>query len=544
MYEKEVEEGIHYNVGGSEKIQDEYAYRPESHLSFNTQRTHRDLQEGTKRGLDARHVQMIALGGTIGTGLFLNSGTNIAAAGPAGAFIAYCVVGFMVYCIMTNLGEMSSFMPVSGSFNHYATQFVDPALGFALGWNYWFSSVTIATELAAAATIIKWWAYVMPDPAWSTIFMVLILGVNLVGVRLYGELEYWFALIKILVVLMFIIVGILVSAGAVGDKVPIGFRYWDDPGAFVNGAVGTVSVLLSAGFSFQGTEIVGITAGEAKNPSKTLPRAIKNTFFRIVFFYIVTIFLIGLCVPSDDSRLSNDDGSAATASFTLIFELAGINGGAHFVNAIILTSVLSAANSSLYTTARTLLGLARDGNAPSILGKTNRFGSPFWAVLLSSIIGFACVFVSIYSASAAFEWFLSITAVTGFISWWGISFVHWRFRRAYVKQGRDVSELPFRAFAYPFSNIFACTLCVLIILGQGYDAFTPEFDRITFVTRYIGLVPFFLCYVIYKFARGTKVVPLLEVDLDTGRVTQEQIEEAEAELANIPWYKRIFAWIF
>lgn len=137
---------------------------------------------------------------------------------------------------------------------------------------------------------------------------------------------------------------------------------------------------------------------------------------------------------------------------------------------------------------------------------------PFYrAVCVSSVIGFACVFVSIYSASAAFEWFLSITAVTGFISWWGISFVHWRFRRAYIKQGRDLSELPFRAFAYPFSNLFACTLCVLIILGQGYDAFTPEFDRITFVTRYIGLVPFFLCYVIYKFARGTKIVPLLEV---------------------------------
>lgn len=154
--------------------------------------------------------------------------------------------------------------------------------------------------------------------------------------------------------------------------------YWNDPGAFVDGAVGTISVLLSAGFSFQGTEIVGITAGEAKNPSKTLPRAIKNTFFRIVFFYIATIFLIGLCVPATEPRLANDDGSAATASFTLIFELAGINGGAHFVNTVILVSVLSAANSSLYTTARTLLGLARDGNAPALLGKTNRFGSPFW----------------------------------------------------------------------------------------------------------------------------------------------------------------------
>ncbi|KAI9498160.1 amino acid permease/ SLC12A domain-containing protein [Zychaea mexicana] len=527
---------------GSEKVEEEYMYPTEAAESF-TSKENTDLQEGTKRGLDARHVQMIALGGTIGTGLFLNSGGNIATAGPAGAFIAYCVVGFMVYCIMTCLGEMATFMPVSGSFNHYATRFIDPALGFALGWNYWFSSVTIATELAAAATIIRWWSPVMPDPAWSTIFMVLILSVNLVGVRLYGEMEYWFALIKILVVIMFIIVGILVTTGAVGAGT-IGFDYWNVPGAFVDGAEGTVSVLLSAGFSFQGTEVVGVTAGEAKNPTKTLPRAIRNTFYRIVFFYIVTIFLIGLCVPADNPNLSAGDESATTASFTLIFELAGINGGAHFVNAVILLSVLSAANSSLYTTSRTLLGLARDGNAPAFLGRVNRFGSPYLAVVTSSLIGFACVFVSIYSASAAFVWFLSITAVSGFISWWGIAFVHLRFRRAYLRQGRSLDDLPYRAFAYPYSGIFASTLCILIILGQGYGAFAPEFDRIKFVTNYIGVVPAIVCYVVYKLVRRTKIVPLLEVDFETGRVTAEDREQDEAEIGKMPWYKQILAWIF
>ncbi|KAI9271489.1 amino acid permease/ SLC12A domain-containing protein [Phascolomyces articulosus] len=529
---------------GSEKVEEEYMYPTESGASFSSRKHVVDLQEGTKRGLDARHVQMIAFGGTIGTGLFLNSGGNIAEAGPAGAFIAYCVVGFMVYCIMTCLGEMATFMPVSGSFNHYATRFVDPALGFALGWNYWFSSVTIATELAAAATIINWWSPVMPDPAWSTIFMVLILMVNLVGVRLYGEMEYWFALIKILVVIMFIIVCILVSTGAVGNLGAIGFKYWNDPGAWgSDGAVGTVSVLLSAGFSFQGTEVVGVTAGEAKNPTKTIPRAIRNTFYRIVFFYICTIFLIGLCIPYNDARLSAGDDST-TASFTLVFELAGINGGAHFVNTIILLSVLSAANSSLYTTARTLLGLARDGNAPAFLGKVNRYGSPWAAVCFSSITGFACVFASIYSASAAFVWFLSITAVSGFISWWGIAFVHLRFRRAYVHQGRSLDDLPFRCFAYPYSGLFACTLTILIILGQGYGAFAPEFDRITFVTNYIGIVPAIVCYIVYKLVRRTKIVPLDEVDFETGRVTAEDREEDEREVGNIPLYKKVLAWIF
>ncbi|SAM01105.1 hypothetical protein [Absidia glauca] len=477
------------------------------------------------------------------TGLFLNSGQNIAVAGPAGALIAYLVIGFMVFCFMVCMGEMATFLPVSGSFNHYATRFVDPSLGFALGWNYWFSSVTIATELSAAATIINWWKPVMPDAAWSVIFLVIIIAINMVGVGLYGELEYWLSMVKVLIVLVFIIIAILVTSGAVGNHEVIGFKYWNDPGAFVGGAVGTVSVLLSAGFSFQGTEIVGVTAGEAKNPTKTVPRAIRTVFWRIIVFYIVTIFLIGMCVPSTDPNLSNDSGDAATASFTLVFQLAGINAGADVINAIILTSVLSAANSDLYTCSRTLMALARDGNAPMFMAKTNKYGAPYWGVAVSSVIGFACVFVSIYSASVAFSWFLSITAVTGFISWWGISFVHIRFRRAYVKQGRSLADLPYRAIWYPFTPLFAATLCVLIILGQGYTAFAPEFNVQTFFANYIGLVPFFLCYVLHKLIRRTKIVPLLECDFDTGRVTRMEIEEEEEEEKNKPWYSRILNFV-
>ncbi|KAI8086145.1 amino acid permease/ SLC12A domain-containing protein [Halteromyces radiatus] len=498
----------------------------------------REIQEGTQRGLKTRHIQMIALGGCIGTGLFLNMGTNIATAGPAGAFIAYLVIGFMVYCVMTTLGEMASFIPVSGSFNHYATRFVDPALGFALGWNYWFSSVTIATEIAAAATIIDWWKPVLPDAAWSTIFMIIIVAMNLISVKVYGEVEYYFAMIKILIVIVFMIIAILVSAGAVGGNGPIGFKYWDNPGAFANGGVGTVSVLLSAGFSYQGTEVVGITAGEAKNPVKAIPRAIRNTFWRILIFYVVTIFLIGLCVPYDNELLANADGTPNTSAFTLVFELAGIQAGAHVINAIVLLSVLSAANASVYTTSRILLGLAKDGNGPGVLASTNRFGSPWVAVLLSSVCGFACCFVSIYSAGVAFVWFLSITTVTGFVSWWGIGFVHLRFRSAYVKQGRDVKELPYKSSWYPFSGLFSSILCILIILGQGYTAFTPQFDFKTFASNYVGLLPAPICYAAYKIVMRSKVVPKEEIDFETGRVTMYEIQEAKEVDAEMTWWRR------
>lgn len=323
----------------------------------------------------------------------------------------------------------------------------------------------------------------------------------------------------------------------------IGFKYWNDPGAFEGGGLGTLNVLLSAGFSFMGTEIVGITAAEAKNPTQTVPRAIRNTFWRIIFFYIVTIFLLGMCLPYTNPDLANEDGDPGTASFTLVFLLAGIDAGAHVINTVILISVLSAANASLYTCSRTLLGLAKDGNAPRFLSKVNRYGAPYYAVLFSSVIGFVCVFASIYSASVAFVWFLSITAVSGFISWWGIAVVHIRFRRAFKAQGRSMDDLPYKAFLYPYSALVAIALTTFIIFGQGYNAFYPEFDGLKFVQNYIGLVPVCIWYVVYKLVRKSKVVPLLEVDFETGRVTHLDVEQDKANDENLPLYRKIFAWI-
>ncbi|KAI9260114.1 amino acid permease/ SLC12A domain-containing protein [Helicostylum pulchrum] len=403
-------------------------------------------------------------------------------------------------------------------------------------------SVGITVEISAAATIINWWKPVLPDPAWSTIFVIIILLINLVGVKLFGELEYWFALLKILIVLVFIIIALCVTTGGLGDEV-IGFKYWNDPGAFAGGGLGTLNVLLSAGFSFMGTEIVGITAAEAKNPTKTVPRAIRNTFWRIIFFYIITIFLLGMCLPWTNPDLANESGDPGTASFTLVFLLAGIDVGAHIINAVILISVLSAANSSLYTCSRTLLGLAKDGNAPRFMSKLNRYGAPYWAVICSSAIGFLCVFASIYSASVAFVWFLSITAVSGFISWWGIAVVHIRFRQAFKAQERSMDDLPYKAFAYPYSAIIAIILTTFIILGQGYNAFYPKFDGLLFVRNYIGLVPVFVWYGCYKLIKKSKVVPLVDVDFETGRVTHLDMEQDKLADEVLTWYGKIFAWI-
>ncbi|ORX54434.1 hypothetical protein DM01DRAFT_1407290 [Hesseltinella vesiculosa] len=501
-----------------------------------------DLQKGTKRSLRTRHITMIALGGSIGTGIFLNMGANIANAGPAGAFIAYVVIGFMVYCLMTCLSEMAAYIPVSGAFNHYAHRFIDPSLGFSLAWNYWLGGVTVATELAAAATIIDFWKTVMPDAAWGAIIMVIFVTFNLLSVRIYGESEYYFALIKVLMVVVFIIICIVFTTGGMGSQGPIGFKYWVTPGPWVDGPVGTVSVLLSAGFSFQGAEIVGITAGEAENPAKAVPRAINSTFWRILLFYVLTILFLGMCLPSDDPDLASD-GSPTTSPFTLVFKAAGIGAGVHVVNAIVLISVLSACNSSLYVTSRVMLGLARDGHGPQWLALTNRYGAPYVAVLLSSVIGFVCCFVSIYSAKVAFVWFLNITAVSGFCSWMFIGIVQYRFRQAFVKQGRDLDDLPYKSPYFPYPSLICSVLCFAIIIGQGYTAFTPTFDAGKFVANYIGIIPFFVLYIIHKAVVRKPFVAVKDMDFETGRVKRADIDKYLAEKVDETWYQKL-AYLF
>lgn len=274
------------------------------------------------RGLTARHLTMISLGGSIGTGLFLASGGAISQAGPGGALLAYAAIGIMVYFLMTSLGELAAYMPVPGSFSTYATKFVDPSLGFALGWNYWYNwAITIAAELSAATLIMKYW---FPDSSsflWSALFLALMYGLNRLSVRVYGESEYWFAIIKVVTVIIFIIIGILMIFGILGGEY-VGFSnltIGDAP--FHGGFFAMLGVFMAAGFSFQGTELIGVAAGESEHPEKNIPRAIKQIFWRILLFYILAIFIIGILIPYTSPNLVHADVNAISMSpFTLVFQ--------------------------------------------------------------------------------------------------------------------------------------------------------------------------------------------------------------------------------
>ncbi|KAG0078546.1 hypothetical protein BGZ92_001420 [Podila epicladia] len=485
-----------------------------------------------KRGLKARHLSMISIAGTIGTGLFLASGSSIAQAGPLGALIAYTMIGSMVFFMMTSLGEMATLIPTAGSFNTYAARFVDPALGFALGVNYFLNwAVTVAVEIAAAAMILQFWVSpdVMPSWIWSLLFLLFMVFVNFLSVRAYGEAEYWFSVIKVLTVIIFIVVGILVDAGVVGgDK--IGFRNWTIPGApIVDGFGGILGVFLVAGFSFQGTELIGIAAGESENPRKNVPKAIKQVFWRILLFYIFSIFIIGLVIPYNDPNLlgtgSVDKAAVAVSPFTLVLQKA-FQPASHIMNAVILITVLSAGNSGMYASTRTLFMLARDGKAPAIFARVNSRGIPMESLAFTTLIAGLSFGASLLGAGEVYNWLLNISSISGFIAWLGIAASHYRFRRAYVAQGGDVSRLPYRAAMFPYGPIYALVLCTVVVCGQGYSEFSkPNPKAVNLIACYIGL-PFFLAmYLGYKIYYKTKLVPLLECDFSVSNLEDGDIDE-------------------
>jgi lysine-specific permease len=460
---------------------------------------------------------MIAIGGAIGTGLFVASGTSIAKAGPGGAVVSYLVIGIMVYFLMTSLGEMAAYMPVSGTFSTYCTRFVDPSLGFAMGWNYWFNwAITLAFELEASALVMKYWFPHTPSIVWSALFLALLVGLNILSVRGFGEAEYWFALIKVVTIIVFIVLGLMMIVGIMGGE-PIGFKNFTVGEApFVGGALATLNIFFIAGFSFQGTEVVGVAAGESENPRETIPRAVRQVFWRILLFYVLAIFVVGLIIPYTDPNLMRGDlQNVAMSPFTIVFKRAGLAFAASLMNAIILTSVLSAGNSGLYACARILWMMAKEGQAPKFLAKVDKRGVPINALIVTALIGALAFLSSLVGDGVIYTWLLNASGLSGFIAWLGIAISHYRFRKAWIAQGRDLAELPYRAKWFPFGPLFAFSLGVIVILGQNYQAFIGDkIDWYGILSTYITIPLFLIVWLGYKVVKRTKIVPLTECKLD------------------------------
>lgn len=465
---------------------------------------------------------MIAIGGSIGTGLFMASGTAISAAGPGGALLAYAAIGLMVYFLMTSLGEMATYLPTSGSFSTYASRFVDPSLGFALGWNYWFNWViTVAADVVIAAVVITYWEPMrfMAPWAWSLLFFVMIFLLNTLSVRAYGESEYWFALIKVITVIVFLGVGVLTIFGILGGQyVGLSNMTLGDAPFLGDGAAGqfltVLGVFLIAGFSFQGTELIGITAGESEKPEKSIPKAVKQVFWRILIFYILAILVIGLLIPYTSPQLLGADVNEISKSpFTLVFERAGLAFAAAVMNAVILTSILSAGNSGMYASTRMLYAMGKDGLAYKTFARTNAAGVPVMSLLATGAV-VLLVFTLQLVSDKTYQYILAASGLTGFIAWLGIAVSHYRFRRAYLAQGKDLNDLVYRAKWFPFGALLALALCVLVIIGQDTELMLKgSFDWDRLIITYMGLPVFLGFYLYHKLRYKTRKVPLEQVDL-------------------------------
>ncbi|EER43801.1 arginine permease [Histoplasma capsulatum H143] len=437
-----------------------------------------------QRKLKSRHLQMIAIGGTVGTGLFIGSGEAISTAGPAGALIAYTFVGSIVYSVIVSLGEMATCIPVAGAFTTYATRFADPSLGFAMGWIYWFSwSITFALELTATSLIIQFWIKDAP----AAIF--------------------------------------------IGQQGYLGFKYWKDPGAFAPYLVEVVgtdhiatakfigfwATLIQAGFSYQGTELVGIAAGEAENPRKAVPAAIKKTFYRILFLFVLTIFFIGILIPYTNQDLMSQAANASASPFVIAAKLAGVRVLPSLINAVLLTVVISAANSNVYSGSRILVGLSRDGCAPKPFSKTTKGGVPIACVLFTAAFGLLGFLNLSNSGAMVFEWFMNISGIAGFIAWSCINGCHLRFMRVLRERNISRDVLPYKAPFQPYLAWYGLSFNILIIITQGFRAFLP-WELSNFFVSYISLFLFIMLYFTHKVVCRTTFVKLREADVDTGRV--------------------------
>ncbi|KFI45945.1 lysine-specific permease [Bifidobacterium bohemicum] len=472
------------------------------------------------RKLKTRHISMIALGGCIGTGLFMTSGGTIAQAGPGGGLVAYAAMGVMIYFLMTSLGELATNMPVSGSFAVYSTKYVDPALGFAMGWDYWLNwAIAGATDISTAALLMQFWFPKSPGWVWSLTMLVIIFCLNAFVVSAFGETEFWLALIKVVTIIVFIVMGLLMICGIMFQPA-VGLRNFTYKGGpFIGGLPAIMGVFLIAGYSFQGTEVVGVTAGESENPSQAVPKAINNVFWRIVLFYLLSIFVIAAIIPyTDPNLLGASDSNVAMSPFTIVFEKAGLAAAASVMNAVVLTSILSAVNTGAYASSRMLYGMAKDGYAPRFLGTTTKRGVPL-AALITTLCIEALAFSSSIFGPKFYMWLVTATGLTGFISWIGIALSHLRFRLAFKRQGHDLSELKYHARLFPFGPVLAIAVCLIVICGQDIPAFASG-DWGKLLMTYFSVILVAVLYFGYKFTHRTHIVKLDEMDVMPERPEQ------------------------
>lgn len=455
------------------------------------------MSKDLSQRLQLRHINMIAMGGSIGTGIFLASGYTISIGGPGGSLLAYILMALVVYFLMTSLAEMSAFKPTSGTFCDYSSEFVGKSFGVAVGYNYWLNwALTIAAEISAASLIMGYWFPQVNSVIFSAIFFVTIFFCNIFSVRVYGEIEYVMSFVKVAIIIVFIVLGLF----TVLQQPHFGTQNWhigDAP--FHGGLMGFIAVFLFAGFSFQGTELVGVASGETKDPAVTIPKSIKYVFWRLTLFYILSIGIITLLIPYTDQHLTYQD-NVSMSPYTLVFSKYISKYAADLVNFVILVAVLSAANASMYSSTRILWYLGKTGQAPKIFSKLNTFSIPLFALLASALVGTLVFISSIIGNGAMFSYLVQISSLSGFIAWFAIALSHFQFRRKYLPQHGGMNALPYKAKFYPYAQLLSMIVIGFVIIAQFIPIITSaHYTVLDFIVTYSSVLVFMGFYLVHRF---------------------------------------------
>ncbi|KAM0224306.1 hypothetical protein ACHAQD_002697 [Fusarium lateritium] len=507
------------------------------------------------RELKNRHLQMIAFGGSIGTGLFVASGVALYRGGPVSLLIAFITMGTMQFFTMQALGELSVAFPVGGSFSNYSTRFLDPSWGFAMGWNYTLQYlVVLPLEIIAGAFTTNYWNPNATKSIFIVLFFFLILGINLLGVKGYGEAEFIFSAVKITAIVGFILLGIIINIAGDPEGGYIGFTHWHSPGGFHNGFKGFASVLVTATFSFAGTEMVGLAAAETSSPKKSLPAAVKQVFWRISIFYILSILIIGLLVPYDEPRLlgAKYGSDAAASPFVIAIEMSGSDVLPDIMNAVILISLISVGNTAVYASSRTLAALAEQSLAPKIFAYIDRTGRPLVAILFCGTAGLLAFSANSKVHNEIFNWLLAISGLSTLFTWGSICVCHIRFRKAWRLSGFTVSQLAFRSqvgvwgswvalIAYGVVLILQVWVAISPIEAEDQEPMSPADRAKNFFLQVLTIPIIFIFYFVHKIWVGTTIVRGKDIDVNTGRrYLQVWNEEEEQARRKWPLWKRVY----
>ncbi|KAG5917661.1 hypothetical protein E4U53_004184 [Claviceps sorghi] len=510
------------------------------------------------RGLKSRHIQFLALGGAIGTGLFVGSGSILSTTGPAPLFLAYLSMMGIVWIVMNSLAEMVVYLPMRGiTIPYFIDRFVDPSLAFAAGWNYWYAyAILIGAEATAAGIIVDYWGANVNIAVWITIVLLVILALNIIAVGFFGEAEFWFASIKLITIMGLIILGIVIFfGGGPNQNEVLGFHYWKDPGAFIDykvaGPTGRFlaywKALVSAGFAFiTSPELIAIAAGETIDPRRNIPKAAQRFIWRLGVFYGFGSLIIGIMVPSNDPKLLGaakaGKADASASPFVIGIQNVGIPVLNHIVNAAILTSAWSAGNSFLYSGSRILYSMALNGQAPAVFRATNRNGVPWLAVLGTWAIGLLAFLNVSNSGSTVFTWFSNISTISGFIAWIVVLVTYLRFRRAMIFNNL-LDALPYRTPLQPYAAYVALFFIIILTITNGFQTFMP-FSAKDFVAAYITIPIFLLLYLGHKlFYRTAFYIPVDKIDAITGKKEMDDLAAMEQPRVAKNWLQKIWFWL-